>query len=627
METQRSFGMIAADVRAAQGGNAGAMNRILTDVQDMVYYNCLRILRNEQNALDASQEILITVYRKLGSLSDPTAYIGWVKRITANHCKNRLCKVNKEFLLSVNEEGEDPFAAFEDTDEQRIPEKVIDNAETRRMIVELIDRLPDEQRMCVMLYYYDEMKTREIAETLGVSEGTVKSRLNYARKSIKEGVQAYEKQGIKLYGLSPILFLTYFLRASGKTVSAPFAIQMSVPGTAGMAAGTGAAAHAAAEAAGSASAAAKATGFASFLSGTAGKVVAGIVAALVLGGAAAGVAAAVSKSPESVPNGSAPYAQAQAQSDDPYAGLFAASRPEADSTVESTERSEPTEVPDASVPVPEDVWVEQLCTYENDVYSGETRADAMFACDLDGDGTEEPISYSIRFDEDDWSIEPTITVTAGAYRYSLSDWMIYGVSSAMVVDLDPNSPFCNLILNIAGELYDDGFALVLHPEGDRLVCDAVLDNQIFWQNGKIWHEPFFSDRLRSHDAGWRCLSGDALMPDSDWYTWNDAYVGYFRERYRAAGGYFTLCELHVIRDLPCTIDGESAVIPAGSTVSIYGDHATEPLVAVKTADGRIAIIRVERTPDDQDIWIPYCINGVPQDSYFEEDRENGNYWE
>lgn len=69
----------------------------------MVYYNCLKMLRDEQAAQDATQDILITVYQKVGTLSEPQSYIGWVKRITANHCKNRLSKANKEFLLPENE--------------------------------------------------------------------------------------------------------------------------------------------------------------------------------------------------------------------------------------------------------------------------------------------------------------------------------------------------------------------------------------------------------------------------------------------------------------------------------------------------------------------------------------------
>ena len=276
MNEKRGYDLIAADVVLAQKGDAEAMERILADVQDSVYYNCRTMLHDEQAAQDATQDILITVYRKIGTVSDPKAYIGWVRRITANHCKNRLCKVNREFLMPAAEDDKDPFAAFEDTDEQRVPEKAFDNEETRRMVVDLVNKLPDEQRMCVMLFYYDELKTREIAETLSVSEGTVKSRLNYARKAIKEGVRDYEKKGVKLYGLSPIPFLGYFLGKTAAATTAPIVLANVTAAATAATAAAGAAAAGGTATAASASATAASGGLAAFLTTTAGKIAAGV---------------------------------------------------------------------------------------------------------------------------------------------------------------------------------------------------------------------------------------------------------------------------------------------------------------------------------------------------------------
>ena len=312
MNEKRGYDLIAADVVLAQKGDAEAMERILADVQDSVYYNCRTMLHDEQAAQDATQDILITVYRKIGTVSDPKAYIGWVRRITANHCKNRLCKVNREFLMPAAEDDKDPFAAFEDTDEQRVPEKAFDNEETRRMVVDLVNKLPDEQRMCVMLFYYDELKTREIAETLSVSEGTVKSRLNYARKAIKEGVRDYEKKGVKLYGLSPIPFLGYFLGKTAAATTAPIVLANVTAAATAATAAAGAAAAGGTATAASASATAASGGLAAFLTTTAGKIAAGVVAAAMLGGAGLGAAKLVQKA-----IGSQPAAVVSAQTETP----------------------------------------------------------------------------------------------------------------------------------------------------------------------------------------------------------------------------------------------------------------------------------------------------------------------
>ena len=75
----------------------------------------------------------------------------------------------------------------------------------------MIDSLSDEQRFCIMMFYVEEMSVKEIAETLGVSENTVKSRLNYGRKNIKAQVLELEKRGTKLYAMAPLPFFLYLL--------------------------------------------------------------------------------------------------------------------------------------------------------------------------------------------------------------------------------------------------------------------------------------------------------------------------------------------------------------------------------------------------------------------------------
>ena len=172
-----------------------------------------------------------------------------------------------------------------------------------------------------------------------MSEGTVKSRLNYARKAIKAGVDEHEKQGVKLYGFSLLPFLSYFLRAGSESVCSPFTIATPGAGAAKAAssvASTGAetpaaaagkpaghhtsaggavpprasqtAGHASAAgakagvaAAGTAAKAAAASGFGAFLSTAIGKIVAVVVIALVLSGVAIGTVLALKGGQEDVP--------------------------------------------------------------------------------------------------------------------------------------------------------------------------------------------------------------------------------------------------------------------------------------------------------------------------------------
>ena len=192
-------------------GDSAAQEQLVLDTQDRIYYYALKMLRSEQDALDITQEVLITMLTSLDKLQNDGAFYSWIGGITANMCRNTLNRGphKKEVQVVDDEDGNSLFDTFEDIDEQKAPEKALDNDETRRMIMDLIDALPDAQRECVLLYYYEEMSVKDIAATLNVSENTVKSRLNYARKAIKIGVEDYEKKGTKLYSISILPFLLY----------------------------------------------------------------------------------------------------------------------------------------------------------------------------------------------------------------------------------------------------------------------------------------------------------------------------------------------------------------------------------------------------------------------------------
>ena len=283
-----------------QAGDPEAQEQLVLAIQDRVFYHCKKMLRNEDDALDATQEILIAVLTKLGTLKEPAAFWGWLSAATANYCRNALRKGGREVQIPEDEEGNSLLDTFEDLDEQAVPDKALDTQESRRMILELIDGLPDAQRLCVLMYYYDEMGVRDIAAALEVSEGTVKSRLNYARKAIKEGVDRYAAQGVKLYGLAPLPFLVYILQQDamlgGLTAAqSGVCVQAALTGSSAALAGTaaGAAAGTTSGAAGAVAAEAATAGAAagSAASGAAGHGLAALL--LAHKGAAAAVAAVV----------------------------------------------------------------------------------------------------------------------------------------------------------------------------------------------------------------------------------------------------------------------------------------------------------------------------------------------
>lgn len=225
-------------VRDALNGNAKAWGLLFEQTQSMVYFTCVKLIHDAEAAQDIAQEVYIAAMKNLATLSDPMAFPAWIKRIAVNLSKNHLTR--KRPMLFGEDEQEDMLGSIAEVREDFLPEEYAQKKETCRIITGMIDRLPDKQRMCVVLYYYDELSVSEIANIMQVSENTVKSRLNYARLTIKKEVEALEKKGTKLYcaGL-PVLAL--ILRSAAEDYS------MSAVATAAVTAGFSAAAASAAE--------------------------------------------------------------------------------------------------------------------------------------------------------------------------------------------------------------------------------------------------------------------------------------------------------------------------------------------------------------------------------------------
>lgn len=336
-------------IRRCLSGDQQAQEELVLAAQNRVYYHCRKMLKHEEDALDATQEILISMLTRLDRLQDPEAFWGWLSAMTANHCRNVLTRGRREAQIPEDDEGNSLLDAFESLGEQTVPDKALDNDETRRMIVELVDQLPPPQRQCVLMFYYEGMSVKDIAAALETSEGTVKSRLNYARKAIKSGVDAYAAQGVKLYSALP--FLVYFLQRDagigGLSASAAEALARSV--LAG-AAGTAAAGTAAAGAAGTvAPSGGAAAGTAAASGGTASHALSGLLAhkaALGLAGLAAAGAVA---------GGAALYQPEPEPAEDP-APIVEVAEPQPIPEPEPSPEPEPTPAPEPEpAPAPEPV--------------------------------------------------------------------------------------------------------------------------------------------------------------------------------------------------------------------------------------------------------------------------------
>ena len=197
---------LAQYVKNLQLGDISAFEIIYNETNTQVYNLLYSYTKSEYTSFDLMQETYLIVNDKIGSLKDPCAIKSWINRIAINKANRFFEKHKREVLLS--EDGQDLFENQLELDEEFLPQEILESKEKQGIIKDIIDNLPIEQKTAVYLYYFDEQSLTEIAEDMKCSEGTVKSRLNYARKKIKKEVDTWEKKGTKLYGAgAPILLL------------------------------------------------------------------------------------------------------------------------------------------------------------------------------------------------------------------------------------------------------------------------------------------------------------------------------------------------------------------------------------------------------------------------------------
>ena len=199
-------------IQAAMDGDQDAVSQLYNRTYNAVYQTVKSMIRDEDTVMDILQDSYVKAFQNMGQLRTPEMFPAWIKQIANNTAKDWL-KRKKPILFTEleNEDGEMTLD-FEDDRTDNLPEEVIDQKETTRLVNEILDSLSDEQRVVVGLFYYQQLSVKEIAEMLDCSENTVKSRLNYARKKIKVEVEDLERRGTKLYSLSPIPFLLWLFR-------------------------------------------------------------------------------------------------------------------------------------------------------------------------------------------------------------------------------------------------------------------------------------------------------------------------------------------------------------------------------------------------------------------------------
>ena len=211
-------------VLSAKNGNKKAFDKLYKLTSNDVWFTCVSLLKDEENAKDIMQETYITAFLKLDTLKDEEKFCSWLTAIATNKSKNKL-KGKVEYQID-----DEVLIAKTETDELMLPEEYINKAEKRKVLLQIIeDTLSFNQYQVVLMFYFNELSIAEIAQALEISEGTVKSRLNSSRAKMKTAIEDYEnKSGDRLHGVVFVPFFTTIFKEQAKSLSVP-SIKITLP--------------------------------------------------------------------------------------------------------------------------------------------------------------------------------------------------------------------------------------------------------------------------------------------------------------------------------------------------------------------------------------------------------------
>ena len=174
-------------------------------------------VHNRQDQEDLLQTIFIKIFEQLHTLKEPGKYPGWAKMIARNTCMDygRHLKLENNLIqwkttISYDEEEGMDQLAVPTYSREFNPEAHIDAETTKELIDQILDGLSDKQRMVILLWM-KQYKESEIAEKLDMPIGSVRTNCRRGKAVIEKKVIELEKQGTKLYSMSPIVFFLWLL--------------------------------------------------------------------------------------------------------------------------------------------------------------------------------------------------------------------------------------------------------------------------------------------------------------------------------------------------------------------------------------------------------------------------------
>jgi len=174
----------------AQEGDEKAFEELIKRYSNQIINLSSQVMGSSNDGWDIAQEVFIAVWKNIKSFDISKKFYPWVRKITINTCYEELRRRKREKTVSIdNVEDDEP--SIDLPDDSYSPEEVFNKKEVNEVLAKLMNTLPEHYRVTLWLRVVEDLSYEEIAEQLNINIGTVKSRINMARKLMKEKLLRY----------------------------------------------------------------------------------------------------------------------------------------------------------------------------------------------------------------------------------------------------------------------------------------------------------------------------------------------------------------------------------------------------------------------------------------------------
>ena len=164
---------ISITISKAKQGDQDALSILYKENYRTVLFAIRSVVRDEDEAMDILQDTFVKAFNSLEQLKDPNKFTAWVKQIAGNNALQNV-KKKRPILFSQMQSSEADSEwnvedSFQEESREGLQDVEIDRKETERLIGEILDTLPEDQRIVINLFYFEQMSAKEIADEIGAS--------------------------------------------------------------------------------------------------------------------------------------------------------------------------------------------------------------------------------------------------------------------------------------------------------------------------------------------------------------------------------------------------------------------------------------------------------------------------